>query len=300
MRFAVASPAGAKHRQTRKGSTSDVRRAEERKAPSWRYSGYVHILHLQCPRDDKDGLVAELWERGTTGIIEEDLPADECVLRAYFDDSFDAAAWARYGARWEPAEDRDWVAVSQSQWEPLLVGSRFYLTPSWRGDPTPPGRLRLEMQPAQACGTGWGPATQLALEAMERCLRPGSTVLDLGTGSGILAVAASLLGAGKIYACDIEFEAAAAARKRFHDERIEVGLFTGSLRAVRSATVDLLIANINAETLTSLAPEVLRVLTPGGAAALTGFPERHLERVRAAFGNRGEVLERGDWRALIR
>jgi ribosomal protein L11 methyltransferase len=260
----------------------------------------MHLLHLQCPPTDKDSLIAELWERGTTGIVEGDSLAGECVLQAYFDDPFDAAAWARYGALWEAAQDRDWVAVAQSQWEPVLVGSRFYLAPSWREDATPPGRLRLEMQPGQACGTGWGPATQLALEAMERRLRPDSTVLDLGTGSGILAVAASLLGAGRIYACDIEFEAASAARRRFHDESIEVGLFTGSLRAVRSATVDLLIANINAETLTSLAPEVLRVLTPGGAAALTGFPERHLARVRAAFGDRGEVLERGEWRALIR
>jgi ribosomal protein L11 methyltransferase len=259
----------------------------------------MHVLRLECPAAVKDRLIAELWERGTSGVIEEDLAGGNSLLRAFFDQPFETAEWAACGARWEPAEDRDWVEVAQSQWEPLLVGSRFFLAPSWSADPTPPGRLRLEMRPGLACGTGWGPATQLALEAMESRLLPGTTLLDVGTGSGILAVAAGLLGAGRVYACDIDFEAACAAGERFRSEGIRVGLFAGSVRAVRAASVDFVVANINAETLIGLAPEIGRVLRSGGRAALTGFPARNLAGVRAAYGGRGAVLEKGEWNALF-
>jgi ribosomal protein L11 methyltransferase len=252
----------------------------------------MHVLRLECPADEKDRLIAELWERGTCGVIEEDR-----ALLAFFDEPFDASQWP--GARWEAAEDRNWVEVAQAQWEPVLVGTRFFLAPSWREDSTPPGRLRLEMQPGQACGTGWGPATQLALEALEGRLRPGMAVLDLGTGSGILAVAATRLGAGRVYACDIDFEAARTAQERFRSEGIEVGLFAGSLRAVRAAMIDFVVANINAEALVSLARQIERILKPGGGAALTGFPSRHLARVRAAYGGRGTVLEKGEWQAIV-
>jgi ribosomal protein L11 methyltransferase len=138
----------------------------------------------------------------------------------------------------------------------------------------------------------------LALEAMESQLRPGMSVLDLGTGSGILAVAAALLGAGRIYACDIDFDAAGVARDRFRNEGIEVGLFAGSVRAIRAAAVDFVVANINAEALASLAPEIDRILKPGGGAALTGFPVRNLEAVRAAYRGRGTVMEKDEWRCV--
>jgi ribosomal protein L11 methyltransferase len=259
----------------------------------------VHILRLECPSAEKDLLIAELWEHGTSGITEEEPPGGACVLKAFFDEPFDPAGWERYKALWETAEDRNWVEVSKSQWQPVLVGERFFLVPAWQDAPTPPGRLRLEMQPGLGYGTGWGQPTQLALEAIERCLRPGMTVLDFGTGSGILAVAAARLGAGKIYACDIDLEVAPVARQRFLAEHIDVGLFAGSIRSVRSSSIDFLAANINAEVLTSLASEIRRVLTPNGSAALTGFPDRHLDRVRAAFQGRGEVLAKGEWCALV-
>ena len=251
----------------------------------------MYVLRLECSSDEKDRLIAELWERGTLGIVEED-----AALRAFFDQPFDVADCPQ--AIWEPADDRDWIEVSQAQWEPLLVGSRLFLVPSWRADPTPPGRLRLEMQPGLACGTGWGPATRLALEAMESRLRPGMTVLDLGTGAGILAVAAARLGAGSVYACDIDHEASCIARDRFRSESIEVGLFTGTASAVGSSAVDLVVANINAPVLEELAPEISRVLRPGGSAVFSGFTVQDVDNVLAAYPGRGVVLESQEWRAL--
>ena len=73
---------------------------------------------------------------------------------------------------------------------PMLAGERFFLVPPWCDDPAPPGRLRLEIYPGMACGTGRHPATQLCLEALERTVRPGMTLVDVGTGSGILSAGA--------------------------------------------------------------------------------------------------------------
>jgi ribosomal protein L11 methyltransferase len=134
---------------------------------------------------------------------------------------------------------------------------------------------------------------------MERHVFPGAVVLDIGTGSGILAVAAGLLGAGPIHACDIDPDAAFAARDRLREERVAASLFVGSVRSVRSAAIDVVVANINAETLLDMAPEIARIRKPGGRAILSGFPSRHLDRVRAAYPAGAEILEKEDWIALV-
>jgi ribosomal protein L11 methyltransferase len=257
------------------------------------------VLRLECSADDKDRLIAELWQLGTSGIIEHDLPGARWHLEAFFEAPFDASGFVAFAPRWSAAEERDWIAEAQSQWQPVLVGSRFFLAPSWCSDPAPPGRLRLEMQPGQACGTGWHPATQVALEALDRWLDPGATVLDLGTGSGILSVAASLLGAGRILACDIDPAAALVARDRLRTEGIPTRVFAGSVRSIGSGQLDLVVANINAPTLVSLAPEIRRALKPGGRVLLSGFAVRQLDRVREAFGPERDQLRRGHWVALV-
>ena len=259
----------------------------------------MHVLRLECSAQEKDRLIAELWERGTAGITEEDAPGARSCLAAFFEEPINVADLAAWQPRWEPVEDRDWVQASQSQWSPLLVGERFYLVPAWSRDPAPPGRFRLVMDPGQACGSGWHPATQLCLEAMERHVFPGAAVLDLGTGSGILTVAAALLGAGPIYACDIDPDAALVACSRLRQEGVAAGLFVGSARSVRSASIDVVVSNINAETLLDLAPEIARIRKPAGRAILSGFPRRHLDRVRAAFPAHTAILEKEDWVALV-
>ena len=110
----------------------------------------------------------------------------ETSLRAFF--ASDApelrAAFDPYGARWEQVEERDWVAVAHARLEPMLVGERFFLVPVWRDDPAPAGRMRIVVNPGMAFGTGAHETTQLCIEALERRLRPGAAVLDVGTGSG--------------------------------------------------------------------------------------------------------------------
>jgi len=185
-------------------------------------------------------LIADLYEAGTSGVIEHD-----GWVEAFFDDRETAA---KFG---EPVEapDVDWVQQTQDAWPPLLVGEKFFVVAPWRTEPTPEGRFRLEINPGLQCGTGQHPCTQKCLEAMERIVKPGTSVLDVGSGSGILSIAARLLGAAIVVACDIDPEAATR----------EVPFFIGSVDAVRDNAFDVVVANINEEVIGTMRQDFERV-----------------------------------------
>jgi ribosomal protein L11 methyltransferase len=220
-------------------------------------------LLLRVPEQDHDLVIAELWERGTAGVVQQD-----GALEAFFDDAADSTALFRHFAPFSPevrqSEHADWVRQTQDSFPPQLIGDRFFLVPPWNRDPAPAGRIRLEINPGLACGTGWHPCTRLCLEALERYVRPGYRVLDVGAGSGILSAAAALLGAGLVVGCDIDGDAVRIAR-----ERIAVPLFVGSADAVASGSFDVLVANISARAARDLFPELRRVAE---VLILSGFP----------------------------
>ncbi len=258
-------------------------------------------LELRVPQPDRDLVFAELWERGVCGIVETRDGA-----RAFFEDDARQAemeaAFRRYGAVAAPEPNRDWTAVARAQWEPLEVGERFFLAPDWSDVPTPAGRLRVSINPGLACGSGRHEATQLCLERLERNLRPGIRVLDVGTGAGILAVAAVLLGASTVAACDTDAEAAgvAAERTRRWGERIH--LFCGSIEAVRGRSADLVVANINAPVVAALAAGLWGALRPGGVLLVSGFEDWEAGPVGAALSAAGvsrvEPHRKGSWALL--
>src|SRR5439155_21085264 len=128
------------------------------------------------------------------------------LVRAFFDERADRRALhARFpGARERQEEQRDWVQSARDLLEPMEVGRHFYLVPEWRDDPAPEGRFRITINPGMAFGTGVHETTQMCIEALEDYLHPGMNVLDVGTGSGILAKAATLLGARSVMACDTD------------------------------------------------------------------------------------------------
>ncbi len=256
-------------------------------------------LSLECRQEEKDRLIAELWGRGSDGITESDLPGGACGLRAFFTEGVDAPGLAlefsNWSARWQAEEPRDWIAVAHSQLQPLCVGSRFFLVPEWRDDPTPPGRFRIEVNPGLAFGTGAHESTQLCLEALERELEPGGIVLNVGTGSGILARAAELLGADRVIACDIDPVAVELARQKFS--------FVGTADAIRASSVGLAVANISLEAILALAPDLMRVLGPQGVAVVSGFEAPEVAVVEAALAAAGARIKsteaKNNWRALV-
>lgn len=203
--------------------------------------------------------------------------------------------------RLEAEPEIDWETASRQAWQPFEVGTRFYLAPEWDESATPDGRLRLIIHPGLALGTGAHPATQLAIEALERHLRPGDRVLDVGTGTGILLSAACLLGAADAIGCDIEPDSVVVAQRNLLADSLPPHVFAGSTRAVRRQSVDLLVANINAITHETLAAEYARVSRRG--VILSGFPDRHLSRVVAAMSARAFVLKdtltSHEWACLV-
>ena len=246
-------------------------------------------LEVESTDDAKDLLIAELWEGGSTGIVEED-----GLLRAFFDDDADSAALVeRFGGRIKQHPARDWVAFSRTNWEPLAVGARFYLVPEWLDDPAPEGRLRIAINPGLACGTGFHEATQLCLEALEEYQRPDMTVLDVGTGSGLLSIASRMLGSRLVIGCDVDAVAAEIAG------RAGVVVFNGSAEAVRSGSCDLIVANINAPASIELAPEFLRCLAPRGRVVVSGFEAHESAAVEQAYAGVERVLAKREWRAII-
>jgi ribosomal protein L11 methyltransferase len=246
-------------------------------------------LLFELPRAREDQLIAELWEERTAGILEED-----GRVRAFFDDDRDRNRLLNLFAEFAPElreePSVDWSQVAREAWPPLLIGERFFLVAPWWMEPAPGARLRLDVYPGRACGTGRHPATQLCLEAMERYVHPGDRVLDVGTGSGILSAAAALLGATTVVGCDLDPEAVGIARERLH-----VPLFTGSADAVRSQWADVVVANLDSAVIEGLAGELARVRKPGSMLILSGFPEWDLPGGFSAV----EVLRRQEWCCLI-
>jgi len=257
-------------------------------------------LHLTCGNDDKDKILAALWEAGTAGVTETDLPGNECALRAFFESPVDHSEFMDYSPRWEQEPDVDWAAESRAAWPARVVGERWFIVPPWNEDAVPEGRVRLVINPGIGFGTGNDLTTQLCLEALEREWSAGDAVLDFGTGSGILALAAHALGSKTVAACDIDDDAVRAARLDLPEA---IGLFTGSIRSIRDASIDLLLANLNAETIANHAAEMCRVLRPGGRVIISGVPPRHGERVSKALTANGipprEVHEEQIWLRIV-
>ena len=203
------------------------------------------------------------------------------------------AALERLGG--EPAvlpglEPEDWLAAYRERVRPFAVGRTWWIDPHPETpSPAPEGRVRLALQPRSAFGSGSHETTRLMLEALEdRDLR-GVTVLDVGTGSGVLAIAAARRGAREIVAFDVDTDAVWVARETFavQEPPVTPGLFAGTVEAVAAGRFDLVLANIVSGILFPLLPAIRAVLAPGGEAILSGF----LSAERAAAV--GEALAAG-------
>lgn len=180
--------------------------------------------------------------------------------------------------------DADWVRLTQSQFGPIEVGDRVLIVPSWHADQVAlagPGRIAIKLDPGLAFGTGSHPTTHLCLEWLACELQPGSTVLDYGCGSGILAIAAVLLGAGATLGVDIDEQAVQATRDNaLANDVVLEGLLPDSLP---DGQFDVVVANILSNPLKVLAPMLAGRARSGGRLVLSGVLERQADEVAAAY-----------------
>jgi ribosomal protein L11 methyltransferase len=176
--------------------------------------------------------------------------------------------------------DDDWVRTSQAQFAPTRISDRLWIVPSWH-EPPDANAIVIRLDPGRAFGTGAHPTTRLVLAWLDEELAPGATVLDVGCGSGILAIAAAKLGAGRVTGTDIDPHALAAARANSAANGI-VAHYTDP-DSLGPGIYDVVLANILANPLKLLAPALAARVAPGGALVLSGILHRQADDVIATY-----------------
>ena len=181
----------------------------------------------------------------------------------------------------EKVEEQDWVRLTQSQFEPIRISDRLWIVPSWH-EPPNPDAICIELDPGLAFGTGSHPTTRLCLRWLEQNVQRNESVLDYGCGSGILAIAAAKLNAGRVVGVDIDPQAVTASRDNAERNKIEAEFFV-SERAPEFMA-DILVANILTNPLRALRPLLAARVRCGGRIALSGILEAQAEEILEVYG----------------
>ncbi len=202
--------------------------------------------------------------------------------------------------------EEDWAEAWKKFFFVQRIGERIVIKPSWREYQPEPRDVVLELDPGMAFGTGLHPTTRMCVVACEQLVWPGAKVLDLGTGSGILAIAAAKLGASSVLALDVDGVAAQVASRNAAMNGLGdlIQVRQGSIeQAPDSDGYDLVLANIIASVIAELAPALKDAVGPGGALVASGIIEEKEGLVREALEAAGlrvdDTMAEGDWRALV-
>ncbi|HET8759974.1 MAG TPA: 50S ribosomal protein L11 methyltransferase [Nitrospiria bacterium] len=204
-----------------------------------------------------------------------------------------------------PVSDQDWIATWKASVTPLRVTPRLTIVPSWSRYSEEPGEQVVILDPEMAFGTGHHETTRMCLELLDERLQRGDhpAVFDLGTGSGILAIAAAKLGSGRVVACDTDPLACETASRNVEANAVPDTVSVKDAEAGwKSGPYDLIVANLTAEDLCALMPRIAAVLAPNGEAILSGILTSRDSIVNDAVGQAGlQVMQRrqqGEWTAL--
>ena len=192
----------------------------------------------------------------------------------------------------KPIYEQDWAVSWREIFGVVDTGDRIVIVPTWIEHEVQPGQIAIRLDPGQAFGTGHHETTRLCLSAIDELGRPGMAVLDVGTGSGVLAIAAILLGAATVEAIDIDPIAAEVARKNCDANGIgpEVRVSAGVLAEDHPGRYDLVLSNISTDANLRLAPIFGSVVNPGGFAILSGILSPDARRAQAAMADHGFAL----------
>lgn len=262
---------------------------------------------------EQAGIPPDVWDET------EVPPARQLTLRAYFPDDerlettkreLEAALghmrlmYPMPRPDYRSLDAEDWSESWKAHYQPVRIGKRLLIRPLWIDVRTAADDIEIALDPGMAFGTGTHPTTQLCLEALERLMQPAQDVLDMGAGSGILAIAAAKLGARKVLALDIDpiaVEATAAnARANGVSDRVmaEQGSLANILGSARR--FDLVVVNILARVILQLVEQPLsQIVKPGGVVIFSGIIDTQLAEVEAALlqtGLRPQARrQQGDW-----
>lgn len=195
----------------------------------------------------------------------------------------------------EAVEDKDWERAWMDSFEPMAFGKRLWIVPSWHQPPAPDA-VNILLDPGLAFGTGTHPTTALCLNWLDRSEIAGQTVIDYGCGSGILAIAAALLGAERVIGVDNDPQALQATRDNAARNGVEIDTYLPA--DCPDVTADLVLANILAGPLCELSPTLGSLLKPQGTVILSGILQTQAEKVsqhyQSAFVMQPPII-RDEW-----
>jgi ribosomal protein L11 methyltransferase len=221
-----------------------------------------------------------LWNHvKITGLFDAEVDTDEAVVitTAVFGDSLPSY-------RWELLEDKDWERAWMDNFHPMRFGNRLWICPSWKSPPEPDA-ANLMLDPGLAFGTGTHPTTALCLEWLDSLDLTGKTVVDYGCGSGILGIAALLLGAVDVIAVDNDPQALIATIDNAKRNNISMSSIHSYLpdQVPENTTADVVVANILAGPLADLAPIMNKMCNPEGQLALSGIINTQIETLATHY-----------------
>ena len=202
-------------------------------------------------------------------------------------------------------QDEDWANIWKAYFHTDKVGERVVIQPSWEEYEQEEGEVVLRLDPGAAFGTGTHPTTAMCLRAMERLIKPGMTVFDVGTGSGVLAIAAAKLGAKEVRAVDYDATAVRVARENIEANGVAdvVSTAESDLFSALPGRAGLVTANLIADLVIRLLPDLGAHLETGGALLASGIIESRAQEVREAAETAGffvaEDYEEKEWHAMV-
>ena len=277
-----------------------------------------HEISIRVPHEYVEP-ISYLFTRYGRGLSMESDGLDHILLRTYLPaTSSQRLAHIEVGVKLvsilEPlgelaileVPEKGWESAWKSHFTLLKVGRRIVVKPTWIEYEPEAKEVVIELDPGMAFGTGYHPTTYTSLEAMEQLVGTGSSALDLGTGSGILAIAAIRLGASNVVALDIDPQALRAARRNLRrtgtTRRIKLVQGTLPDPAVRQGQFDLVVANISARAICDRAPFIVSALRPEGVLIASGMLREQGQEVLNTLKGLGCTLaqewSRDDWITL--
>ena len=262
-----------------------------------------------------------IWEIIDPEMIDR-MPEDVLVHAWFQADEGFPALWADLSCRLEemrsanPAfgsllpdhrqvSDADWTDVWKKYYKPFHIGQHLVIKPTWESYTAQEGDKVIEMDPGMAFGSGTHETTAMCVTLLEETIRGGESVIDIGTGSGILAIAAAFSGAGKVLAVDIDPDAVRVARENVANNRVQdlVTVREGDLLKYMDDRCDICVANIISDIIISFAAPLKDHIVPGGLFICSGIVRQRAEEVKEALFSAGyEVLKevrRGEWAAFL-